>query len=177
MRNHFSLNTSRALLRSIFLAVFCLQSVHSAESPSDKINKWIKSTPWIGLVAKEVKYGSITLKDLDLDKSGRLVMAEPGEVIEAEVKYKVDSDQMDSLSLHHVIVGIKGEDDAACITHSFGLWDKKGKSSFTLKAPEKKGVYEVRFGYTEAVFCDEAVKAWKDDTPSAEATVGIIIVE
>ncbi len=166
-----------ALLCSIFFIVLSSQILHAAESPKDKINEWINSTPWIGLVAREVTYGPITLRDLDLDKSGRLVFAEPGEEIEAVVKYKVNADTLDSWKLHHITVGIKGQDNSTCITHSLGIWNKRGKASFIIKAPEEKGMYEVRFDYQEALLCSDATKAWQEDSPSAKATVGIIIVE
>lgn len=176
MKNFFS-KSSIVLLCSIFLTVFSSQVLHAAESPKEKITEWIKSHPWIGLVAREVTYGPITLKDFDLDKSGRLVFAEPGEEIEATVKYKVHADALDSWNLHHIMVGIKGQDNPACITHTLGIWDKKGKTSFIIKAPEETGVYEVRFDYQEALLCSEAAHAWQKDAPSANATVGIIIVE
>lgn len=178
MRNLFSKKRVCTLLCSIFLAVLSTQVLPAAESPSDKISEWIKSSPWIGLVAKEVTYGPITLGELNLDKGGRLVIAKPGEEIKSTVKYKINADKLDSWHLHHIVVGIKGQAYPTCITHSFGVWDKKGKASFTLIAPKEKGVYEVRFNYQEGITCSEAVKGWLDEnSPSAHATVGIIIVE
>lgn len=177
MKN-FSLKKSLCtLLFSIIFTVIFSQILHAAESPKNKITEWIKSSPWIGLVAKEVTYGPITLGDLDLDKNGRLVIAKPGEEINATVHYKINAEKLDSWHLHHIIVGIKGQKYPTCITHSFGVWDNKGKASFTLHAPEEKGVHEVRFNYEEGIYCSEAVKAWLNDSPSAKATVGIIIVE
>lgn len=177
MKNFFSRKSMCALFCFIFLTALSSQSLHSAESPKDKIKNWIESNPWIGLITREVTYGPITLRDLDLDKSGRLVFAEPGEEIEAAVKYKVNADALDSWHLHHIIVGIKGQDNATCITHSLGVWDKKGKTSFIIKAPEEKGLYEVRFDYQKTLLCNDATNAWLEDSPSAKATVGIIIVD
>ena len=177
MKKYFFAQAKSALMCSVFFTLACSHSLYSVQTPKDKINEWVKSCPWIGLVANEVTCGPITLKDLDLDKKGRFVIALPGEEINASVKYSVDADRLESWNLHHIAVGIKGQDDPICITHSFGVWDKNGKACFTLKAPEKKGVYEVRFDYQEAMLCSDAAKAWRKNNPSAKATVGIIIVD
>lgn len=177
MHTHFLKTLKSAIFSSIFLATFCTTSLHSAESPKDRINEWITSCPYIGLVAKEVTYGPITLKHLDLEDNGRMVIAEPGEKISGTVRYRVNSDQLDSWHLQHILIGIKGQDNPTCITHSMGAWDKKGKSHFTLQAPLEKGVYEIRFDYHNALLCKDAAEAWSADSPSAKATVGIIIVE
>lgn len=176
MKNFFLTKSMCTLLYSILLIVFSSQLLHSVESPKDKISKWIKSSPWIGLIAKEVTFGPVTLKNLNLDGKGRLVFAKPGEEIKAVVKYKVNAEGLDSWGLHHIIVGIMNQ-DATCITHSLGIWDKKGETSFMIQAPKEKGLYEVRFDYQEALFCGEAIETWQKDSPSAQATVGIIIVE
>jgi|LakMenE01Jun11ns_1017448.scaffolds.fasta_scaffold9697478_1 hypothetical protein len=176
MKNFLSTKSVCSVLSLIFFTFFSSQVLHSAESPKNKLLEWIKSNPWIGLVAKEIRYGPITLKDLDLDKNGRLVIARPGEEISATVKYMVDADKLNSWNLYHILVGIKGQENPACITHSFGIWDRKGKASFTITAPEAKGVYEVSFDYQEGLFCGDAAKAWIDE-PAPRATVGIIIVE
>lgn len=173
---NFSKFTSR-VLGSLLIAACCIMPLHSAESPKGKINQWIHSYPYLGLISKEVAYGPITLKNLDFDGSGHVVIAEPGEVIDGTVHYKIDSSKLESMNLHHIIVGIKDQDAQSCITHSLGVWNRKGKSSFSLKAPLEKGVYEVRFDYQNSLCCEDAIAAWQADAPSSNATVGVIIVE
>lgn len=166
-----------AVLASIFLAVFSTNPLQAADAPKDKISEWITSCPYIGLVAKEVAYGPITLKNFNLEKKGRIVIAKPGETLDGTVRYEIDSDKLEDWNLHHIIVGIAGEDAQSCITHTVGVWDSKGKAKFNLVAPAKKGVYEVRFDYQNAILCSDAINAWKKDSPSSSATVGIVIVE
>ena len=177
MNTYIFSKIKNTFLGSTFLAVTCMMPLHSAESAGDKISDWFSSCPYIGLVAEEITYGPITLKDFNMDDKGRLVIAKPGEELQCSVKYYLDSNQMESWNMHHVVVGIKGEDSQSCITHSLGLWDKKGKTNFNLTAPSKKGVYEVRFDYEKVLTCGDAVSHWKEETPSSKATVGIIIVE
>jgi hypothetical protein len=149
----------------------------AADSPSDKISDLISSCPWIGLVAKEVTYGPITVSKLNIEGAGRLVFCEPDEEIEGTLKYKIDASQLDSWHLHHIVVGLRKEDAQNCLTHSLGVWDKKGKASFSFKAPHEKGIYEVCFGYYNAVLCSDAIQEWNDNPPDHAATIGILVVE
>jgi hypothetical protein len=177
MKTYFLPKIKNTVLSSLFIAVSCMIPLHSAEAPGDKIGDWLSSCPYIGLVAEEISYGPITLKSFNMDDKGRLVIAKPNEELNCCVKYHIDSNQMESWNMYHVVVGIKGEDSQSCITHSLGLWDKKGKANFTLTAPSKKGVYEVRFDYEKVFTCSDAVSHWKEENPSSKATVGIIIIE
>jgi hypothetical protein len=164
-------------LGSFFICAASALRLHAVESPEDKINEWINECPYIGLVAKEVSYGPITLKNFNLDNKGRIVIARPNEIIHGTLQYKIKTDELPSLHLHHIIIGIEGEDTQSCITHALGVWDTKGKTSFSFAAPPKRGVYEIRVDYQTGLTCEEACKLWREDPPSAKATVGIIIIE
>lgn len=164
-------------LGALFVTAACALPLNAVDSPKDKINKWINECPYIGLVAKEVTYGPITLKHFDLDDKGRVVIAQPGEKIHGTVYYKVESGQLDAFHLHHIILGIKNGEDRSCLTHALGVWDSKGKAHFSLAAPAEKGVYEIRFDYQTCLTCDDAFQHWNEDPPSSKATVGIVIVE
>lgn len=166
-----------ATLGFLFITAACVLPGYAAEQPKDKIDAWIQECPYIGLVAKEVSYGPITLEDFDLDKKGRIVVAQPGEVINGAVNYKVESNELDSFHLHHIILGIKAHGAQNCISHALGIWDEKGKAHFSLTAPTEPGVYEVRFDYQTAMTCKEAMKYWNEDPPSSKATIGIIIID
>lgn len=176
MKERIFQKVKTAVLGSLFMTTACV-SLYAAEAPKDEINEWINACPHIGLVAKEVTYGPITLKKLNLDGKGRVVIAQPGETIHGTVQYTVDADQLESLHLHHIIIGIKGQNAQNCIMHALGVWDAKGKANFNLTAPTAKGVYEVRFDHQTAVTCKTAVEHWREDPPSSKATVGIIIIE
>lgn len=166
-----------AVLGSLFVTTAYSLPLYAAESPKEKINEWINECPYIGLVAKEVTYGPISLKNFDLEDKGRVVIAQPGEVIKGTVHYKVKADQLESWHLHHIILGIKGQGGQECITHALGAWDTHGKASFSLTAPLEKGIYEIRFDYQTSVTCNDACELWREDPPSSNATVGIIIIE
>lgn len=149
----------------------------AAESTGDKINDLISSCPWIGLVAEKVTYGPVTISRLKMDGKGRLVFCKPGEEIDGTLKYKIDSSELESWKLHHIVVGLRNAEAQSCITHSLGLWDKKGKASFSFKAPDEKGIYEVCFGYYNAVLCSDAIQDWNENPPEHCATIGIVVVE
>ena len=169
--------TKLGFLGVLFLTTACALPLNAVDSPKDKINKWINECPYIGLVAKEVTYGPITLKHFDLEDKGRVVIAQPGETVSGSVNYKVDASELESLHLHHIILGIKKSDDQTCLTHALGVWDSKGKATFSLAAPSERGAYEIRFDYQTGLKCEDALKHWNEDPPSSKATVGIIIVE
>ena len=171
------LKIKSAILCSLLLTSIFGTSLMAVESVGDKISGWVSSFPWVGLIADEVTYGPITIKDLSLGDSGRLVFAKPGEKIKGKLKYKIDVNKLTSWDVHHIILGLKDHEAQSCITHSFGVWDKEGKATFDLVAPMEKGLYEVRFDYQDAVLCNTAKEAWIHDQPSSNATIGVVIVE
>jgi hypothetical protein len=149
----------------------------AVDSLNDKVNQLISTNPWIGLVAQEVSYGPITIGQLNIDDAGRLVFCQPGEKIDGTLKYRIDSSQLNAWSLHHIVVGLRKKEAQSCVTHSLGVWDKKGTASFSFVAPQEKGVYEVCFGYYKANLCSDAIKEWNKNPPSHNATIGILVVE
>lgn len=165
------------ILSSILVSSVLAMPLTATESVTDKLKDWTHSYPWVGMISDEVHYGPITIKDVNLGGDGRLVFAKPGEKVEVKLKYEIDANQLDSWNIHHVIVGLKNQEAQCCISHSLGVWDKKGKKTFTLEAPMEKGLYELRFDYQDAVLCSDAKSAWRNDQPSSRATIGVIIVE
>lgn len=135
------------------------------------------SCPWIGLIAKEVSYGPVTISKVNIEKSGKLVFCEPGETISGTVHYKVDAAKFESWNLHHIIVGLRDQDAQNCILHSLGVCDDKGRASFSFVAPQEKGIYELCFDYHRAMFCSKAIEEWHAHSPSQKATIGIVVVE
>lgn len=164
------------LSSAILAGTFCAPLV-GADSLGTKVNDIISTCPWVGLVANEVTYGPITISKLNIDDAGRLVFCEPGEKIEGTLRYKIDSSKLVSWDLQHIVVGLRKQDAQSCITHSLGVWDKKGKASFSFEAPKEKGTYEVCFGYYEVTLCSDAIREWKDNPPSHSATIGVLVVE
>jgi len=142
------------------------------------VTKYYEAFPWLGLVSNEVKYGPVTVSNVELHDGDKLVVAAPGQELKGSLHYKFDSDN--KLFHHsHLVVGIKGIGSQECVADTFNLWDSSGKSSFTLIAPVKPGVYEVRFMYTENTSCQEALELWDPLVmeTSMHATIGVIVVE
>lgn len=166
---------TKSLLASTALAISIF--THGPLQASS-VTDYLKEFPWIGLISDEITYGPITISNVSLDHSDKLVFANPGETLHGNLRYKLNSEK-DKLNLHHLIVGIEGVGAQDCVMHSFGLWDTKGKGKFTLTAPSESGVYEVRFLYNEGLTCSKAREAWNSGQkdPSAYATIGIIIVK
>lgn len=162
-----------------FAEANCVEQVHCNQCVEKSIDHYVQSYPYLGLVMNEVQYGPITIKDVRLNDHDRVAKVAPGETVQGKLKYKIDSKGLETLHLHHIIVGLKNVGAQDCIAHSFGVWDSKGKATFELKAPEEKGVYEVRFCYAEALSCHDARETWTQDNdqPSSHATMGVLIVE
>jgi hypothetical protein len=143
------------------------------------LKDYFKECPWLGLVSNEITYGPIKIYDVNIHNEDKYAIVAPEEILKGTLKYKLKSKDLDSFHLYHLVVGIKEQGAQDCITHSLGFWDSKGKGSFTLTAPKKPGIYEVRFLLTEGATCDDAREAWNkgSEEPSSAATIGIIVVE
>lgn len=178
----FTTNKWKSLLGMAALAFFAVSMPLTAGVTSGAkkdMNDYFQEFPWIGLIVNKINYGPITISDVNIHDGDKLALAAPGETLNGSLKYKIDSKDLELLHRYHLVIGIKGLGAQDCVTHNFGIWDSKGKGEFTLKAPEKAGVYEVRFFFTEGLTCDGAREAWNtaQDKPTAAATIGIIIVE
>lgn len=165
------------MLGAILLMSSIAAPLTAVSSPGDRVNQLISDCPWIGMIAKEVTYGPITISHLNIGESGRLVFCEPGETIEGTLKYKINVKELDSWGLHHIVVGLRHQDAQSCISHSFGVWDRKGNSSFSFQAPEGKGVYELCFEYYKGALCSDAFAQWQNSSPPHRATIGIVVVD
>lgn len=172
------LNTKGIKLLGITLFA-CLLSSSVYADIFKKPSEYLEDCPWLGLVADKITLGPITISDVSIHHGDKFAHVKPGKTLKGELKYKVDAKDLDTLHLHHLVIGIKGEGAQDCVTHNLGVWNSKGKGHFTLKAPEKPGVYEVRFLFTEALTCEGARDVWNSgkEKPSSEATIGIIIVK
>ena len=167
------------LTKSLFVVTATALSLFT-HSPvqAESITDYVKEFPWIGLISDEITYGPITISHVNINHSDKLVFAKPGETLNGHLRYSVNSAK-DKLHLHHLIIGIEGEGAQDCVMHTLGIADTKGKGKFTLTAPTKPGVYEVRFLYNEALTCSRARETWNTGLkdPTAAATIGVIIVK
>ncbi len=172
----FNIFAASALM---FLVNPLVQAVDCSKSTEAHPYSYLQEYPWLGLIMNEVTYGPITLSDIRLNEGSSLAIVKPGEIVNGELKYRVDSSHQEAFHRYHLVVGLKGFGAQDCVTHTWGIWDSSGKGSFTLKAPLEPGLYEVRFVYHEAPTCEEARSVWNSESgePSSFATIGAIIVE
>ncbi len=170
-------NFKASILSAVMFSLISTASLTAASSSTDKINDLIYTCPWVGLVAKEVRYGPLTISKVNIDDSGKLVFCQPGEEITGTLHYKIDSDKLDSWEVHHIIVGLRDQSAQSCILHTLGVWDSEGKANFTFIAPPETGVYELCFDYHQATWCANALEEWNEHAPSHKTTIGIVVVE
>ncbi len=149
------------------------------KTKSSTFSRYFHDFPWIGLISNEISYGPITVTNVHLNDGNKIVVVKPKEKITGTLHYKIDAKRLDSFHLYHLVVGLKKVGAQDCVSHSFGIWNSKGKGRFTLKAPAEAGVYEVRFSYFEGATCQSARDAWNSDAgdPSSAATIAVVIVE
>ncbi|MGZ3634035.1 MAG: hypothetical protein ACXU9U_00090 [Parachlamydiaceae bacterium] len=171
------LKPQNLILSMALLASTLCFSLSASDPFHDKVNNLISSCPWAGLVADRVTYGPVTISRVNIEDSGRLVFCKPGEKVEGSLRYKINSSKLESWHTHHILIGFQKGRAQSCITHSLGIWDKKGKARFTFDAPMEKGTYEICFGYYTAELCGDAMNEWDRHPPSHHATIGILVVE
>ena len=144
------------------------------------IQDYLDHYHWKGILEDKATSGPATLKHLELNDHSRVVIVKPGEKIDAEVKCILDAKQCSSLGFYRIVVGIKGEGPQALIGNEAGLLAGKSREQFTLNAPDKAGMYQIRFRTVDTFFQSIALNAWKDDMgnePDGTTTIGIIIVK
>lgn len=177
----FNTKTMQLLRMTIFTLLFLTNPLFadSSEAKKKPWSEYLEDCPWLGLIADQITLGPIKISDVSIHDGNKLACVSPGETIKGKLKYEVNSTDLESFHLYHLTVGIKNEGAQDCITHNLGMWNSKGRGHFTLKAPEKRGVYEVRFLLTEGLTCANARDAWNSnkEKPTSAATIGIIIVE
>lgn len=124
-----------------------------------------------------VTYGQVALLGFNLNNSGNKITVRPGEIIPTTAMYLYYCPVCQMGSINQIIVGIAGEGAQACLYN--GSIEGQGAATFILKAPQKPGMYQVRFRYAQAYSCQEAIKYWwnVDHAPTAQATVAIITVQ
>lgn len=178
--NIFNTKGMQLLGITIFTFLFLTNPLLAEHSEAKKPwSEYLQECPWIGLVADQITLGPIKISHVSIHDGDKIAFVSPGEILTGKLKYEVNSKDLDSLHLYHLTVGIKDQGAQDCVTHNLGVWSSKGRGHFTLKAPEKRGIYEVRFLFTEGLTCARAYDAWDSshEKPSAAATIGIIIVE
>lgn len=146
----------------------------------DEIQNYLENYPWKGILQDKVSSGAVTLKHLYLNDHPKVLCVKPGERIEGKVHCHLDKDQCSSLSMYRVVLGFVGEDPQTTIGNELGIVAGHSKETFTLIAPSKPGIYQLRFRLVDSFFKGKALDAWKDEKgnePDASTTIGIVVVK
>ncbi|MCB1118589.1 MAG: hypothetical protein KDK65_01375 [Chlamydiia bacterium] len=172
MKKHF-------LLSVLFLA---------AHLTGDNIQDYVNEIPGIGLIANEVNFEGINLKNLTFQKTkesgvgkvgDKYVITYPGMVHKVSVNYELDPEVLSNFDFHHFMYGLDTTGAQGCLLHSLGLTKRKGQTVFSIQAPEKPGIYQLRFCHTTGYGVFEQVKDdwWKKGSETAKTIMGIIVVK
>lgn len=163
----------------IFLTgIFCMGVAGLQAKAFDRIETFADEVPGIGLIADSITFDGITIGNFRFENEKKFVFAEPGDEVPVYMHYEIDASALKTLHLHHLIIGLYDDGPQTCVLHSLGIKDSEGEATVTLKAPEKKGVYQVRFCHSIGLTDHEAQKAWwRGDGPSAKTIVGIMVVK
>ncbi|GAB4229262.1 MAG: hypothetical protein Tsb0021_06990 [Chlamydiales bacterium] len=182
MRNHIN----KSIYFLLLLAAIPILSLKGGD-----LDEYIQQIPGIGLIADEINFEGICLKNLKFDQdsiesptediqvSDKFAILHANQEVTVLVDYQLDKKILEDFSFHHFIYGLHPEGPQGCILHSLGLADSVGTTFFRLRAPEKKGAYQLRFCHAEGYGTFEHVKNewWKDNKATSQTIMGIVIVK
>ncbi len=135
---------------------------------------------WKGMIEDEVTVEPATLSNVQMKGHSKATIVKPGEEIECQANCFLDPNKCSSLSFYRVVIGIKGEGAQTTIGNCLGTVAGKSTEKWVLRAPEKPGIYEVRFRVVTHFTESEALKSWVDEKgkePHAKTTIGIVVVQ
>lgn len=164
----------------VFTIPFLIAGSLFAKDISDQIKKdlqkYVDQVPGIGMVTDKVECEGITLSNFCFMGGKQFVFVHPGEEVKCQVHYQTHKEDLSTLSVHYFLVGLFPEDAQTYVTRTLGFMNDGGVSEFTLKAPEEKGTYQVRFCHGEGLTFDQAKEAWNYVEPGSETVMGIVVV-
>jgi len=134
---------------------------------------------WKGIIQDHASSGPATLKDLKMNGHHKVVVVDTCDTIECEVMCNLDRSKCAAFSVYRVVLGIKGLGAQTTIGNEFGIVAGESREKFTLHAPRKPGLYQVRFKPVESLLERTALESWTDEhgeEPDASTTIGIILV-
>jgi hypothetical protein len=168
----------KKLIRNFLSTLLCLCCSSLPLLANENIDKYAEDIPGIGLILNTIKFDGITISNFYFENNKKFIFVEPNQDFSACMHYSIDASALKTLKRHHLIIGLYDAGPQQCILHAYGIKDSEGEVCATLKAPEKKGVYQVRFCHSIGLTDDEAQKAWwRGEGPSAKTIVGIVVVK
>jgi hypothetical protein len=157
------------------VAVSLKQAVDRYGEDIATLQEYLDHYPWKGLITDSATSEPATLKHLELNGHGKVVVVRPGERINGTVRCVYDRDRCAAFTYYKVVVGFKDLGPQVTIGHTAGLLADDTLEKFALIAPAVKGIYQVRFLTVEAFFDQTAFHHWEN--PNAATTIGLVIVQ
>jgi hypothetical protein len=156
------------------------KSIDKFEENLEAIQEYLNNYEWEALVPDKATSGAATLRYLKLNNYPKAVVVKPGETVKGLVECDLDWDETSSLDVYRIVLGIKGEGAKVAIGTELGITAGKISENFTLIAPLKPGIYQIRFRLVKELFETTALGEWLDEKgnePDAHTTIGIIVVK
>lgn len=138
-------------------------------------NSSLNDLPYAGLIMNKVDLDGIEVSNFEFENDSRIVHVKPGETFSCSMDYEIDADDLKTLHLNHLVIGLSNDGPQDCILHSFGIMDDSGTITAELQAPEERGAYEVRLSRSRTLTCDSAKKEWWKKN-AANTVIGYVIV-
>ncbi len=135
----------------------------------------LNDLPYAGLILDKVDLDGIEVSHFKFENDGRVVHVKPNEIFSCSMDYEIDADDLKTMHLNHLVIGLSGHGPQECILHSFGVMDDSGTLTTELQAPEERGAYEVRLSRSRTLTCESAKKDWWKKN-SANTVVGYVVV-
>lgn len=171
MKNFIILSTTVTLLATSTTSAFDLKN----ELKGD-LEKYANELPGKGFVSDEVEVEGIKLQNFKFMGGKKAVSCSPSDLIECQVDYETDKEEISAPKVHYFIVGFHHEGPQETIKRTLGFMSDSGTAKFSLQAPKEAGVYEVRFAHGTGITFDQASEDWWENPPESNTTMGIVIV-
>ena len=146
----------------------------------EEVQDYLNNYDWKGIIQNKASSDGVTLKNLKLNGHKKVAVVSPGEIVQASVTCDLDPAQCSALKLYRVVIGLKGKGAQTTIGNELGVLARKSHETFQLKAPEKPGIYQVRFRLVESYREEPALEEWEDEDgkePDAKTTIGVLAVK
>ena len=146
----------------------------------EKIQDYLENYSWKGLIQDHASSGAETLSHLKLNDRGKVIVARPGETVHGKVVCSLSSEEAHTLNVYRVVIGLHGEGPQTTVGTTLGAYGGSSEEKFSLTAPMKPGLYQIRFRTADNLLESKALDAWVDEEgnePDASTTIGIIYVK
>jgi len=144
-----------------------------------KIQDHLEKYPWKGLIQNQATSGPETLSHLKLNHRDKVVVVRPGEVVQGQVVCSLSEDAS-LLNVYRVVIGLQDQGPQTTIGTTVGALKGSSIEEFSLTAPTKPGIYQIRFRTANNFLEGKALDHWFDEKgnePDASTTIGIIYVK